>query len=74
MRLAEASRRKLDIENPVMEELRRFERAEGRSFGQAASELMVEVVLHDAGPPGKCRTSSSRITGCPVNNACYWKE
>ena len=36
----------LDIENPVLEELRAFGRAEGRSLGQAASELLAEA-LHD---------------------------
>ena len=34
----------LDIENPVLEELREFGRAEGRSLGQAASELLAEAL------------------------------
>jgi len=34
----------LDIESPVLEELREFGRAEGRSLGQAASELLAEAL------------------------------
>ena len=48
MRQAVASlimRTTLDIENPVMEELRAFGRAEGRSLGQVASELLAEALV-----------------------------
>lgn len=42
----------LDIEDPVLEELREFGRAEGRSLGQAASELLAEA-LHGRKKIGK---------------------
>lgn len=55
MRLGVSSaimRTTLDIENPVLEELREFGRAEGRSLGQAASELLAEA-LHVRKKTGK---------------------
>lgn len=42
----------LDIEDPVLEELREFGRAEGRSLGQAASELPAEA-LHSRKKVGR---------------------
>ncbi len=56
------SRTTLNIDTPLLEELRKVQKAEGKSLGEVVSELVAEALTHRASQRRSRRPEFSWIT------------